>query len=158
MGFIARPEPRDAQRKRVYAAEQEVAARMRDKLPTIREMQRFVDSILKSRYMQTLFTPRMLAPITVLNGRRPHEATAMSFLSTIAMPHEMRTKLIVLHEMAHILAARYYGSDFIEGHGSEFATFFLDLVDHFLGAEDSLDLLAAFARNGVAHSYRIEGD
>ncbi len=57
----------------------------------------------------------------------------MSFLSTIAMPEWSRTKLIVLHEMVHILADRYHGQDFIEGHGPQFATFFLDLVDHFLG-------------------------
>jgi putative metallohydrolase (TIGR04338 family) len=131
---------------------------MRDPLPTILEMQGFVDSILKSRYLQTYFTPRVLAPITVLSGRRPREATAMSFLSTIAMPEWSRTKLIVLHEMAHILADRYHGQDFIEGHGRQFATFFLDLVDHFLGAEDCQDLREAFKRHGVAHSYRNEGE
>ena len=153
MGFIVRLRPKDEQRKRVYAAEREVAALTRDPLPTIAEMQGFVDSILNSRHLQTLFTARVLAPITVLSGRRPREATAMSFLSTIAMPEWSRSKLIVLHEVSHIFADRYYGSDFIEGHGKEFATFFLDLVGQFLGAEDCRDLLAAFARWGVAHSY-----
>jgi len=70
MGYIVRSRPRDEQRKRVYAAERQSKAFLRDPLPTISEMQQFVDSILKSRYMQTLFTSRVLAPITVLSGRR----------------------------------------------------------------------------------------
>jgi len=156
LGYILRSRPRDEQRKRLYQAEREIEALLRDPLPTIAQMQHFVDEILKSRYLQTYFTPRVLAPITVLSGRRPRQATAMSFLSTIAMPHGARYKLIVLHEMAHILADRYYGADFIEGHGREFATFFLDLVSHFLSADDCQDLLEAFRRNNVAHSYREE--
>lgn len=41
-------------------------------------------------------------------------------------------------------------------HGPEYATQFLELVGHFLGAEDALDLHQAFARCGVVHSYRGE--
>ncbi len=158
MGFIAKPAPIDEQRKRVYAAENEIEARARYPLPTIAEIQAFVDSILKSRHLQTYFTARVLAPITVLNGRRPREASAMSIISTIAMPQGMRTKLIVLHELAHILADRYYGADFIEGHGPQFTTFFLELVEHFLSVADCQDLLAAFAKWRVAHWYRSEGE
>ena len=156
MGFIVRSRPRDEQRKRLYAAEREVKAYLRDPLPKIEEMQRFVDSILRSRWFQIHFAASMSAPIRVIGGRQ-RAATAMNFLSTISMPTWSRNKLIVLHEVAHILTDRYYGSDFIEGHGKQFASFFLELVDHFLGADDCQDLLEAFSRNSVAHSYREQG-
>ncbi len=155
MGFIVKPAPRDEQRKRLYAAERQVKAFLRDPLPTIAQMQAFVDAILRNRWFQIHFAASMSAPIRVIGGRQ-RPATAMNFLSTISMPTWSRTKFVVIHEVSHILAARCCGQDLIAGHGREFATFFLELVEHFLGTEDCQDLLAAFARFGVAHSYRGE--
>jgi putative metallohydrolase (TIGR04338 family) len=153
--FIVKPAPRDEQRKRLYAAEREAKAFLRDPLPTIGEMQAFVDSILRSRWMQTYFAASVVAPIRVIGGRQ-RPATAMHFLSTISMPTWSRTKFLVIHEISHILAARCYGKDVIAAHGPEYATLFLELVGHFLGAEDASDLHEAFARCGVVHSYRGE--
>ena len=155
MGFIAKPAPRDEQRKRLYAAERQVKAFLRDTLPTIGEMQAFVDSILRNRWMQTYFAASVVAPIRVIGGRQ-RPATAMNFLSTISMPKWSRTKFLVIHEVSHILAARCFGEDVIAAHGPEYGTLFLELVEHFLGAEDALDLPEAFARCGVVHSYRGE--
>jgi len=152
MGFIVKPAPRDEQRKRLYAAERQVAALLRDKLPTIGEMQGFVDSILRSRWLQTYFAASVVAPIRVIGGRQ-RPATALNFLSTISMPKWSRTKFLVIHEVSHILAARCYGEGVIAAHGPEYATLFLELVLHFLGAEDALDMHEAFARCGVVHSY-----
>jgi len=105
--------------------------------------------------MQTYFAASVVAPIRVIGGRQ-RPATAMNFLSTISMPKWSRTKFLVIHEVSHILAARCYGEDVIAAHGPEYATLFLELVGHFLGAEDALDLHEAFARCGVVHSYRGE--
>ena len=149
MSFIAKPPPIDSQRGRLYAAESQIKAFLRDKLPTISEMQRFVDEILRG--LQGHFGSRMLSPITVLAGRRQRQATAHFFMSTIKIPKAGRSKFIVLHEVAHILTDRYYGQDVTEAHGPQFAAFLLMLVNHFLGAEDYQDLLGAFARWGVAH-------
>jgi putative metallohydrolase (TIGR04338 family) len=154
MGFIAKPPPRDSQRGRLYQAENEVAAILRDELPKIGQMQAFVDEILRSPWLQGQFGTRMLAPITVVGGHGQRDATAHCFMSEISMPRALRSKFIVLHEVAHILTARFYGEDRFAAHGEHFATFLLMLVDHFLGAEDCQDLLQAFARWGVAHSYR----
>ena len=156
MGYIIRSRPRDEQRKRLYAAERQCKAFLRDPLSTIGEMQNFVDSILRSRWLQTYFAASVVAPIRVIGGRQ-RPATAMNFLSTISMPKWSRTKFLVIHEVSHILAARCFGEDVIAAHGPEYATLFLELVGHFLGAEDALDLHEAFASCGVAHSYRGEG-
>ncbi len=152
MGFIVRSRPRDEQRSRLYAAENQIQAFLRDPLPTNGEMQAFVDEILRG--LQSQFGSRMLSPITVVAKHGQRQATAHFFMSTIKIPKAGRSKFIVLHEVAHILTDRYYGQDVMEAHGPQFAAFELMLVDHFLGAGDCHDLLAAFARNGVAHSYR----
>jgi putative metallohydrolase (TIGR04338 family) len=160
MVFIARRRPWESQRARLYAAEHQVKAFLRDPLPTIAEMQAFVDGMLRSRWMQEYFGSRMLTPITVLGKRRQWQrnANAHFFRSEISMPKELRSKFVVIHEVCHILTDRFYGQRMSEGHGPEFATFELMLVNHFLGAEDCQDLLGAFARCGVAHSYRGEED
>ena len=41
MGFIAKPAPRDTQRGRLYQAENEVKAVLRDMLPTVGQIQAF---------------------------------------------------------------------------------------------------------------------
>ena len=129
---------------------------LRDGLPKIEQMQAFVDEILRG--LQAHFGTRMLSPITVVNKRGKRQATAHYFLSTIKVPKALRSKFIVLHEVAHILTDRYYGQDATEAHGPQFATFLLMLVKHFLGAADYQDLVAAFARWGVVHSYREQGE
>ena len=149
MSFIAKPPPIDSQRGRLYAAENQIEAFLRDRLPKIEQMQAFVDEIL--RELQSQFGSRMLSPITVLPGHSRRKATAHYFMSTIKIPKAGRSKFIVLHEVAHILTDRYFGQDVTEAHGSQFATFLLVLVKHFLGAEDYQNLLEAFTRWGVAH-------
>ena len=158
MVFIARRRPPESQRERLYAAEHQVKAFLRDRLPTIAEMQGYVDGMLRSRWMQDYFGSRMLTPITVLGKRRWNQrrANAHFFRSEISMSKELRSKFVLIHEVCHILTERFHGQHMTEAHGPEFATFQLMLVDHFLGTEDARELLEAFARNGVAHSYRGE--
>jgi len=151
--WIRCPAPRDAQRIRLYRAQSVVAAYRRDPLPTIQDMQRYVDSILTDRWTQRRFGSRVLAPITVVS-KRGRDASAVSFLSTIAVPTSMRSKFIVVHETCHIMTDRYYGEDCTEAHGPQFATFLLILVHHFLGADTCRDLLESFAKHGVEHSFR----
>ena len=77
--------PRDFQRIRLYRAEREIAAFLRDPLPTIGEIQRYVDSILvavgckydlaQASWLQSPFA-----------ADEDAAATATYFLSTISMP------------------------------------------------------------------------
>ena len=128
--FIPKRSPRDEQRERLYAAEHEVAAFQRDKLPTVPEMQRFVDSILGSRWLRTNFAASMAMPITVLNGYGRRMPCADAYQSTIAMPKGGRSQFIVCHEVAHVFCDRCHGDAF-PFHGAEFATFELELVSRF---------------------------
>ena len=156
MGLIFVRRPRDYQCSRLYRAEREVAAYLRDSLPTVADIQRYVDEILRNPWMQLRFGSSVRAPITVVGGRQ-RPAFAQTYYASISMPKWSRCKLIVIHEMCHILVDRYYGQDCTAGHGPEFATFELALVECFLGADDGCDLHDAFARHGVEHSYRGKG-
>ena len=159
--IIRRMTDGNAQRERLYAAEHQVKAFLRDLLPTIAEMQGFVDGILRNRWIARLFWLAYAYPdhgSWASDGGGSESANAHCFTSEISMSKELRSKFVVIHEVCHILTDRFYGQRMSEGHGPEFATFELMLVNHFLGAEDCQDLLGAFARCGVAHSYRGEED
>ena len=158
MVIIAKRRPWESQRARLYAAERQVKAFLHDPLPTVTEMQRYVDELLRSRFLQDYFGSRMLTPITVVGKRRWNQqnANAHCFISEISMPTGLRSKFVVIHEVCHILTDRFFGQRMSEAHGPEFATFLLMLVNHFLGAEDCHDLLEAYTTNGVVHSYRGE--
>ena len=56
-----------------------------------------MDSILRSRWLQTYFAASVLSPIAVIAGRPRRDATAMSYLSTILVPKALRSKFIVIH-------------------------------------------------------------
>ena len=158
MGIIIRHAPRERNAMHLYSAERQVKAFLRDLLPTIAEMQGYVDGILRDRWSQDYFGSRMLTPITVVGVRRWNQrrANARCFTSEISMSKELRSRFVIIHEVCHILTERFHGQHLTEAHGPEFATFELMLVNHFLGADDSQELLEAFARNGVGHSYRGE--
>lgn len=56
-----------------------------------------------------------------------------------------RNKVVLLHEFAHHFAGLHHGHDW------KFASIYLDLVKHFLGAEAHSILKAGFAANKVKH-------
>jgi len=151
MSWLPKPKPRDSQRRRLYAAEGQVAAINRDMLPTVLDIEAFVDEMLASHWLRTQFTPRVLEQIRVVSGRENRAAYARG--ATISVPFWARSKFIVIHEVAHILCGRYYGKDFIAAHGPEFATLQVAMVTQFLGQADGLELHLAFMRFGVKHTF-----
>ena len=151
MTWLPKPRPRDVQRRRLYRAEQQVSAHLRDMLLTVPDIENFVDQMLASRWLRLHFPERVLDPFRVVSGRDGKEAYACG--STISMPFWARSKFITIHEVCHVLCDRYYGNDFIAGHGPEFATLFVAMVTQFLGDEDGLELHQAFTRCGVKHTF-----
>ena len=76
MVWLPKPKPRDVQRRRLYRAEGQVAAHLRYMLPTIPDIESFVDQMLASHWLRTQFTPRVLVQIRVVSGRDGKEAYA----------------------------------------------------------------------------------
>ncbi|MCY2987211.1 MAG: hypothetical protein NTY19_04995 [Planctomycetota bacterium] len=150
MSWLRKPKPRDVQRHRLYYAERQVGAFLRDMLPTVPDIENFVDHTLASRWLRTHFTPRVLDQIRVVSGR--HDRFPYARGSAISMPHWSRSKFIVIHEVAHVLCSRHYGENSIAAHGAEFAGLQVAMVTHFLREQDGLELRLAFTRFGVAHT------
>lgn len=109
MPSFPKPKPRDVQAKRLYRAERQVSAFLRDMLPTILDIETFVDQMLASRWLRPQFTDKVLEQIRVVNGRENRTAYARG--SMISMPYWARSKFVVIHEVCHIIADRYYGED-----------------------------------------------
>ena len=150
VSWLPKPKPRDVQRRRLYHAQQQVAAFLRDALPTVPDIEKFVDDMLACRSLRTCFTSKVLEHVRVVSGWENRTAYASG--SVISMPFWARSKFIVIHEVCHVLCGRHYGEDSIADHGAEFATLQLAMVTHFLGEQYGLDLHRAFGRHGIAHS------
>lgn len=150
MSWLPKPKPRDVQRHRLYHAQQQVAAFLRDALPTVPDIEKYVDDMLACRWLRTYFTAKVLDQIRVVSGWQNRTAYASG--SVISMPYWARSRFVVIHEVCHVLCGRHYGEDSIADHGAEFAALQLAMVTHFLGQQDGDDLHLAYTRFGIAHS------
>jgi len=161
--------PRDAQRAKVYAAEEFVrtlfdrAAERGNRVveffgtqltlpPEARfasavSVQRYVDDVLAHAAVRARWPE--VSPLTV---RARRGATAAHYErsddgATIAVPDRHSTwalrELVVLHEVAHHL------SDAVPPHGPEFVATFCDLAEAVMGPEVAHVLRVVYAKEGV---------
>ena len=140
---------RDSQRSKVYKAEQSLPWwKDVDRLETMEELQGWVDQLWQHRWLRRQF-PSAPRRVEVRDGRRRRFACAGT--RTIWMPRWSRSKMIVLHELAHVCE----GSEssrlrlITAWHGREFCAAYLALVQHYLGAEKATELRAAFKAHRV---------
>jgi putative metallohydrolase (TIGR04338 family) len=161
--------PRDAQRSKVYAAEEFVrklfdrvdshASRALDffgtsvtlppegRFGSVDAVQRYVDDVLAHPAVRARWPER--SPVTV-RGRRGELAAHYEWapdLATIAVPDRQSTwalrELVVLHELAHHLSQ----SD--PPHGPEFIATFCELATAVMGAEVGYVLRVVYAKEGA---------
>ena len=162
--------PRDTQRAAVYAAEQLIArvldrstehpiveiAGSRLTLPPERRfgdlpaVQRYVDDVLALDWVRERW-PRAAEPVTVRARRGSAAAHYERSRGVIAVPGSdlggrwALRELVVLHEIAHHLAA-----DPAEpGHGSGYVQRYVSLVEGVVGPEGALLLRVVFDQSGV---------
>ena len=134
--------PRDQQRQRVYTAEKSISWGTR--IERLDELQVWVDMVCASDWMKFTFGKVV---ITVNDGRRRKSPCARrlrcytnaNYEGIIKMPKFSRAKLIILHEIAHVLCPATYAA-----HGSEYVRIYLALVGQFMGTEKRRELIAAF--------------
>lgn len=146
---------RDFQRSKVYAAEsmaeqrmdgevdREVVEKLSERLESVREMQSWVDEITDSEWFRSYLIPASeekmsdhITPrhrhyrINVKDGRGRRRAGGCSS-GFITMPHWSRKRLVVLHEVAHVIVRTK------PWHGKAFVRCVLDLVHEFLGPDEA---------------------
>lgn len=122
--------PRDTQRSRVYAAENEFRRVIGDK--QFHEQLgylMFVEKVERSKWFRQKYGARAFE---VKDGRGRTSAGAWGSRH-ITLPKWARTPVVILHEIAHCVTHTEHDS--VAGHGWEYVAIFLDLVRHFLGVE-----------------------
>lgn len=135
--------PRDTQRSKLYAAERRAFGRSTAELPAVADVQAYVDKVVGTAWWIARWG---FDPVRVADGRGSSSARCIS-TTGIAMPVDMRSKWVVLHELAHVVTQRQYGWNVVPWHGWEFCDNYLAIVRHYLGA-DAADRLRAEMRAG----------
>ncbi len=136
----------------MYRAESFVKDPAFERLETIDEIQAWVNSLTQTRWWRTYKLPSAkksshrvggisYESIEVRDGRSRRSAAGA--FGVIKMPKWSRTKLIILHEVAHAITTEP------PGHGRQFARIYLDLVTRFLGVDAGRQLKVAYVAGGV---------
>jgi putative metallohydrolase (TIGR04338 family) len=134
--------PRDSQRARVYRAEDKVAQKLKEpNLGSVASTQDVVDSVVNSDWWQAVAPHRPLVVVADGRGRR----SGGSIGGEIRLPRRYRTRLVVLHELAH----EWVTCPVRAPHGPEFAGAFLNLIGVFHSDGVAALMSDAFAYEGV---------
>jgi len=137
--------PRDSQRARVYRAEEKVAQILKEpNLGSVEETQAIVDLVIGSDWWRAVAPHRPVVVVADGRGRR----SGGSIGGEIRLPRRYRTRLVVLHELAHEWATCPVRAP----HGPDFVAAFLALVEEFHGEQALKSLEQAFAAENVSAS------
>jgi len=154
---------RDSQRSKVYNAERMVDAWKETPYDALSGAEAFIDKVTGSPYTQRKWG--YIKP-AVMDGRGCRSARGSRY--QIVLPRWARTRLVILHELAHGYTAQqariapkwfmspgrptpfsdYNGIEYAS-HGWQFCTIYLDLVRHFIGKQAHDELKAAFKTKRV---------
>ena len=147
---------RDTQRKRVYDAEDAVIGKARlnslaGKL-SLAEATSVIMQLCRHPLIQARYEPMFRAPIIVEDGRK----MASGGLLKIVLPRWARFDWVICHELAHLILHREQQATFgrrnvYAGHGPEFCSIYLDLVEAAIGIEARQQLIASFIKHRVQY-------
>lgn len=144
--------PRDTQRARLYRAEKPSGGlHPRPEFDRAREVQAWVNRITRSRWWRGRF-PRC-GWINVKDGRGRRVACGTRYWNhgEVRLPRWSRSRLVILHEVAHCVQPRGTAS-----HGPEFARLYLDLVRRWIGPEEAARLREGMRRERVRVAPRAQ--
>lgn len=140
---------RDSQRSKVYAAERSVEGfETRDRMETISEIEHYVEKVITSAWFQRRWKVK---GYRIEDGRGARRATGglhWGGVAVLTFPKWSRSKMIVLHELAHACTVKNHGG-LVSAHGWQFASTYLELVTHEMGKETGDALKAAFRAKKV---------
>lgn len=156
------PETLDPQRELVYEAESafEFCGEDRDEQMSLEEIHAFVEHVITRPWFRKRFWLRDLK-VVIRDGRGSCIAWARydrkPQTAYLSFPRKMRSKYVVLHEIAHVAAP---GSE--APHGPSFCATYLELVRRFMGREAWEDLREMFkiseikCRRPPSRAFRFE--
>lgn len=148
---------RDSQRQKLYDAESrfkrlffwEVDKGWKPeyeqiKFKSIQEVEYYVTQLWNSAWVQKRFRIHKTS-VPTINEISNSSWSAYVRFSTMYLPPWGFNKIIVLHELAHVLHPSGYGT----GHGRFFARTFLELIGHEFGSEARKLLKECYKKHGV---------
>jgi len=140
------PVARDSQRSKVYEAEDEYRVALgAQRIPDVPLIQRWVNCIVKSDWWAQRFSDVVV--VKVGDGRRRRYACS-AFVGPgkglIKLPRASRTKMIILHELAHVVTPAME-----PWHGEVFVGRFLAFVDTWMGQLQGLAFRWFLSKNRV---------
>lgn len=141
------PSPRDAQRARVYNAEDEVWGRATERrLDTMERVRAFVRRVESTTLWRELSSGVGRNQwVNVQDGRGSSRSRAIPEEWTIRIVKQHRNRLVVLHELAHLVTPSRFAA-----HGPEFTAHYLGLVRRFLGSRTSQRLRHALEKQSAS--------
>lgn len=158
------PNERDSQRGRVYQAEHLAFHHGEQAAWTIRECQLYANKVAGSAWFARQWPKaeralRRTGGPWIVHGRNGGRAAYDAVYDEGTSAWRWRISLgiwgrrdwIVLHELAHTITRLEYGSS-VAGHGWQWASIYLALVRHHLGAEAGSRLASAFKVERVRYT------
>ena len=140
MGDIPNTHVRDHQRKRLYDAEDSCMFWGNTEILTREQVESLIQKI--SQWAEVSI------PTLIEDGHTLAYATK----DTISLPFPItKTLPYIIHEMSHVI--NYNGSN-ADHHGKHFAGKYLEAVEEFIGSKEATELLKAFRRYKVSHTYQ----
>jgi len=136
--------PRDSQRSRVYRAEHGLPGGTA--FPALQDCRAYVDGVTASAWWRSRYPA--LPAVEVRDGRGSSRARASTTVARISLPRGCRSQLVIFHELAHLATPRTFAA-----HGPEFASRYLEMVEHFMGAAPA----DALHRRFIEHRVRVGG-
>lgn len=160
---------RDSQRSKVYKAENSLKERkaefpkLYERFDDMRALKRYIKRVVDSKWWQKYKAPDMgekndvpmrnptFKELEIRDGRGHRRATAWRMGAEITFPIWARYRLVILHELAHILQSQR------PGHGRQFCRVFIDLVRRFAGKAEADALKQAFRAHKVKYTKKKTG-
>jgi len=144
---------RDSQRQKMYNAENCLKRHCRDEgehgrvdenaeFESIKEIEHYVNKLLKSAWFIRRWGKKENPIIVEIQG---HTAWGNRMRNKMALPKWAWNKVVVLHELSHVLHAYDCGTV----HGRYFCRTLLELIDHELSPESRRFLKKRFIATGV---------
>ena len=140
---------RDAQRARVYKADEVLHGMSRANVSTVPAIEAYVAKVWAAPRVREAF-PKATGtpPPVVMDGRGRRSAGGNGRM--ITMPKWSRRESIVLHELAHTITDRTYGRE-VAGHGWQYCSVYLRLVQEVMGWDAWCALRHAFRQRKVQY-------
>lgn len=147
---------RDAQRQRVYDAENKARRLLTDagfewrNVATEARYRRRLDEIMASKWMADTYPEAARRPVDLIWGSKRLGACAGAGGISTSVTDFALHELVLVHELAHTIEKRLTGV-YDPGHGRAYCQIYLKLVRRFIGQRAHDELKAQFKAHGVKY-------